>query len=345
MGEESSETGPENIDAPTEMESTQEINVFENSIAIKKLETRQDQNLKRLVIYTDFDNTLYQSDEPGDSQEVAQLLENDNIPCIVTTARSLREKDFQDLLVELNLRPDVIIGSNGTEIDVLGTDGEYHHDRNYENQMGQDWNWDQIAESATGILEDSNRQHRLLSDEKNVKPFHVAINVKGRPEDNPQLINQLSQVSDANFVYWGDKEKEFTIAYVPQNGGKRKSMEYVSGALRANEAIVAGDSTNDISMLDISEKDKPRHSSVLVGGSKPALVRFFSGKIDVDFSEPIMTDIFKEKRTSRSVKIGGVEQQKGPRTLVSFLRDKKIQPIVTGKSNQPYEHGFHNPWE
>lgn len=210
--------------------------------------------LDRFLV-TDIDNTLI-----GESnEELPELIRTlkDYKECLgfaVATGRHVNSAE--DILARHDLpRPDIVIGSVGTEI-YYGAD--LYYDRGWESHIANQWNRKKIVNllSKLSFLE--------YQEEANQRKFKVSYNMSPG-KDRLARVHDILLKNKCRYSLIYSHEKYLDI--IPYRASKGKAIRYISykWEIPLNHLLICGDSGNDEEML----RGEPR--GVVVGNYSPEL--------------------------------------------------------------------------
>lgn len=208
---------------------------------------------KPFMLATDLDGTFV-----GQEENLGALLAHfDRLPhdvsLVYITGRHLSSAKSLIYSEKLPI-PDLLVTDVGTAI--------YHHanveDSQWAERMSENWRPDEII----SIAEDFpllNRQ--ALPDNRRIS-FTV-------PKGNSSLVEEFQNALERQgithtFIFSSDRD----IDVLPAAAGKGKALEYIFSNYTAKnvQALIAGDSGNDMDMLSLG------YPSVIVGNAQPELI-------------------------------------------------------------------------
>lgn len=204
------------------------------------------------LLATDLDNTWV-----GDRQALQELVEvfesaPQDIALIYVTGRHLAS--VQQLISEEDLPyPDIIISDVGTKI---WHAPEWIEDRTWRSLMESGWDSERVKKSASHFPD--------LTPQKLPNDCRVSFTVDRSPETVRQFEHSLIEQQIAHqFVFSSNQD----VDMLPEGAGKGNALDYVIREFfhPSVHILVAGDSGNDIDMLD---REWP---SVIVGNAHDEL--------------------------------------------------------------------------
>ncbi|MDP2789550.1 MAG: HAD family hydrolase [bacterium] len=278
--------------------------VYENSPYALMRAEQAERGEKFTVAFSDVDNTFHRKDRQEASNELFASATEHGYPIVAVTGNDLVGIAKRQATGELPKFP-ILIGSVGTEIDVLQADGTYKRDEAYRQMLLKEKHYDRptIARSAAEMIHDladripeadlhyqgteqspyrQAEEAYLENSEANahkVQEFKVSFHFfADSPEGVEAIAKEAAQrfpgqelviceeINYNNQLPPDEQRKKYCLDVVPIT--KAGAVEYVAKHTGVEKGIVAGDSGNDTDMLMKSGKLQ----AVVVGGAKSELV-------------------------------------------------------------------------
>lgn len=218
--------------------------------------------MKSFLFITDLDNTLV-----GDDRALAELNEkldehrqDRGTKIVYATGRS--PALFAELCSERELlEPDALIASVGTEIYTGGSDTPDH---GWWERLTPGWDRDAIL-AATAHFADL-----VMQPDSEQRPYKVSflLTEDSAQEVLPQLKSLLQQQGlDTKLIY----SAGIDLDILPRHGDKGLAVQYLRGewGIDAKQAVVCGDSGNDIALFSQGEE-----RGIIVGNAKSELLQW-----------------------------------------------------------------------
>ncbi len=278
--------------------------VFHGSEIDRMLKEQTGKGWKTSALLSDFDNSYFNPISIADTQRIAEVAKEFNIPTIIVTGND--KEGLIRKMAENGIRmPEVIISAAGTEVWFLETDSNgvqiYAKDEEYDRKISgagvnrlhtvetakkliQTWQEDPQLKSAQLAFQHPEVESAFAKGEPaDIQPHKVSFyffgdsSIRAHVQEEmkrkfPHLEVLICEEIGHNATIATDDPKKYCIDLLPKpvgitHGGKAGATEYIQNELGIRRSLKVGDSGNDIGML----RDGGVGEGVIVGNAKPEL--------------------------------------------------------------------------
>jgi len=218
--------------------------------------------VKSFLFVTDLDNTLVGNDRSlvELNEKLVQHRQEHGTKIVYATGRSpilFRELQSEKQLLE----PDALIASVGTEIYTGGSDTP---DSGWWDRLTPGWDRDAILATTAHFAD------LVMQPDSEQRPYKVSflLTEESAQEVIPQLKSALQQQGlDTKLIY----SAGIDLDILPRHGDKGLAVQYLrkEWEIEAKQAVVCGDSGNDIALFSQGEE-----RGIIVGNAKSELLQW-----------------------------------------------------------------------